>query len=490
MIMIARRFSLLRQLAWAATLAVGFGTLWFVVVSLLATWFREAWQGGNWPPQQLLLVRSDGTLLIQSIPHENRTEATLRDLNGRIHEDTGGNNWLPPVDVTGEDPKTGYLSPRSGWDSRLKPFVDEQEPTVNWFFVHDGKPEGAGYFVGYERTSNRRIGFLGMSAFRTDPAPPADWIPVYGEPRSSASLSIYSGHGFSLRPDRWDVPPRWVYVPSGNHLRMVDLAARTITTVFETPEPIVAAGIPWLAALSAGHPAKEQSILVRTTREIVELDQKYHVIKVFTVPTEVDPRSQLQWYEMGNGQAIAIFSPHWSTKEPVNRSRRMVYRIAGDGAIQEQFELDLQTGVPVPNKQTEAFQLAMGLPAPALLVVVDLMIETGIDEVQGYQATLSALLKNSGPALIAVLTWSLILAIMAWRRSRAFGLSRQEQITWAVFVLLFGLSAYAGFLLHRRWPIRLPCPDCHARVPRDRAACAECGTRFPDPSLQGIEIFA
>ena len=30
-------------------------------------------------------------------------------------------------------------------------FVNEQEPTVNWFFVHDGKPDGAGYFVAYER---------------------------------------------------------------------------------------------------------------------------------------------------------------------------------------------------------------------------------------------------------------------------------------------------------------------------------------------------
>ena len=83
-----------------------------------------------------------------------------------------------------------------------------------------------------------------------------------------------------------------------------------------------------------------------------------------------------------------------------------------------------------------------------------------------------------------------ILAVLAWRRSRAFGLSRKERITWTVFVLLFGLPAYVGFLLYRRWPIRLPCPNCQARVPRDRMACAECGTRFPDPGLKGIEIFA
>ena len=72
--------------------------------------------------------------------------------------------------------------------------MNEREPTVNWFFVHDGKPDGAGYFAAYERTSNRRVGFIGMSGFRKGPVPAADWIPVRGEPTSSAPVSIYSGH--------------------------------------------------------------------------------------------------------------------------------------------------------------------------------------------------------------------------------------------------------------------------------------------------------
>ena len=55
--------------------------------------------------------------------------------------------------------------------------MNEREPTVNWFFVRDEKPDGAGYFVAYERKSNRRVGFIGMSGFRIDPVPRADWIP-------------------------------------------------------------------------------------------------------------------------------------------------------------------------------------------------------------------------------------------------------------------------------------------------------------------------
>ena len=95
--------------------------------------------------------------------------------------------------------------------------MNEREPTVNWFFVHDGKPDGAGYFVGYERVSNRRVGFIGLSGFRADPVPADEWIPVRGElivdysQLSSAPVSINSGHAWVLRPDRWDVPPRLVY---------------------------------------------------------------------------------------------------------------------------------------------------------------------------------------------------------------------------------------------------------------------------------------
>ena len=65
-----------------------------------------------------------------------------------------------------------------------------------------------------------------------------------------------------------------------------------------------------------------------------------------------------------------------------------------------------------------------------------------------------------------------------------------SRVAWAVFVLLFGLPAYVGFLLYRRWPIRLalselPCSGS----PRP---CGLRGVRntLPGSGLKGIEIFA
>jgi hypothetical protein len=324
-----------------------------------------------------------------------------------------------------------------------------------------------------------------MSGFRSGPVPTADWIPVRGKPESSLPAWIYSSRRWVGRSERWDVPPRWVFVPSGNDLRKVDLNTRTIKTVFETREPIVDAGVPMIASWSVGHPTKEQPVLVRTTGQIYELDQQDRVIKVFAIPTEIDRRSTVQWYETVNGQSIAVFS-----RDSNQASKQVVYRIADDGAIQEQFELDLQTGSSVQNKQADAFGRAFVILAPAILFAVELLHQIAFDEIESYPAAFTALLKNSGPSLIAVLALSLILAVMAWRRSRAFGLSRKERTGWVLFVLLFGLPAYVGFLLYRHWTIRLPCPNCHARVPRDRVECAECGRRFREASLKGIEIFA
>jgi hypothetical protein len=490
MIMIARKFPLLRQLAWAATLATGFGALWLLLAVWLGTSIQQAWPGGNRPVYERLEVRSDGTPLIRSISRDDLSRETYRDLKGVVQDAPDRDELLPGVQLFGARETPGFFSPQPGWAERLTPFVDEREPLVNWFFVHDGKPDGAGYFAAYERTSNRRVGFIGMSGFRSGPVPADDWIPVRGQPKSSAPVSIYSGHSWVLRPAAGDVPPRLVYLPSGSQLRQADLAARTVATVFETPEPIESVGIPTLAYWSSGHSTTAQPILVRTTRQIHELDQQHHVIKVFTLPADVDRRSWVDWYKIKSGQAIAVVGPRWSTGQPDNVSRQLVYRITGDGAIEDQFAVDLQTGSSAPDKATQAFQMALGLPAPAMLIAIGLFLVIATDQPQSFPAAVTALLRETGPSLIAVLALSIVLGILVQRRSRAFGLSRREQIAWSVFVLLFGLPAYVGFRLYRRWPIRQPCPNCHAQAPCDRVACAECGMRFPGPSLKGTEVFA
>jgi hypothetical protein len=500
MIMMARTFSLLRQVLWAATLASGFGTFWLVILLWLTTSVQEAWQGTDGLKQESLVVTADGTPLIRSVPISNFSLGTYRDLSGRPHDAPETGELLQGVTMPGELEAPGFFSGSPGWEQRLKIFVDAPQPTVNWFFVHDGKPLGAGYFVGYERISNRRVGYIGLNGFRSAPVPAAEWIPVRGDLIkdyaywSSAPIGIYSGR-LPLSVARSDLPPQLVYVPSGNRLRLVDLAVRQVSTVFEAPEPIESPGIPtlssWSGTLASGsgaHAAKELPILVRTRHQIYTLSRKHNVIRAFAIPTEADRRNTVTWYEIGNGQAIVEFGRHTSTGEADNVTNLVAYQIASDGTIQNRLDVSLQTGAAPTNRTVLQMQVFLSLPSPASLVVVEPFFVRKSH--QSYIAAVLSLVGSFWPSLLAALILASILAIMAWRRSRSSGLPKRERTAWAVFVLVFGFPAFVGFLICRRWPIRLACPTCYARPPRDRAACAECGTSFPEPSPRGIEVFA
>ncbi len=168
----------------------------------------------------------------------------------------------------------------------------------------------------------------------------------------------------------------------------------------------------------------------------------------------------------------------------------MIYQIASDGTIQDQFEVILTADSQATSERMGGFFEAFVLPVPAVLVAIEPFIVTGDGSSENFAAAFSASVKAHWPQLLGVFAVALVLAAMVYRRSRLFGLPKRQQIAWAVFVFLLGLPAYVGYLLHRRWPFRQPCPRCQRSAPRDRSACTECGDGFPEPARTGIEIFA
>jgi hypothetical protein len=496
MMAISHRYSLVRQIVWATTLATGFGTVWFVLVAWLATAIQESWQGSGrrWPHREQLVIRSDGTPLIELYQWDelSRLTTTYRDLKGVAQKSTETTELIAAIFMPGEHPPAGRFAGEPSWLERLKYFVNDREPNAAWYFVHDGKPEGAGYFVGYDRVSHQRIGFIGLSGARSDPVPAGEQIPGVQSHLSdqsqwsSAPQWIFWNRNAEFRADGFDLPPRLVYVPSGKQLRVVDLAAGTITTIFEAPEAIESPGVATVTNLtnrSGGKPEREQPVLVRTRQFIYALDRSHKVVRRFTIPEEIDPRSAVSWYEIPAGQAIAVFSD-WSTYHS------LLYRIGADGTILERSEVALQQGTVSSSEASTLVVEFLGLPSPAFIGVIQPLILMGPDPAHSYLAALTTLITKLWPALLGVIALSVLLAIIAWRRCVSFGLSWRERVAWPVFVLVLGLPAFAGFLLSRRWVVRWPCSTCHARVPRDRDECTKCGTRFPDPALLGIEIFA
>jgi hypothetical protein len=488
---------LLRRLMVAATLGAGFGTLWLVLVLWLGMAFFEARAARDPRPREDLAVTPDGTPLIASRPFDNLSLTTYRDLSGQVRDVPDQRDLVQMRYVSGEGQIVGFFASGLGWEERLGVFADEREPAVNWFFVHDGQPAGAGYFVGYERKTQRRVGTIGRAGFRGDGTPPNERIAVRGavlrgdSAWSSALLSISAPRGLALRPERGDLPPRFVHVPSGRALLRVDLHARSVAVLFEAPEPIVTVGTPTLSAYSYGRITTDRPILVRTRSTLYALGHDGKVRLTFTIPPEINRQGDVWWYDVSDGGAVVTIERRPSPEMVAQGlTDVLIYRLLPGGLVEEPVPVRLRGSPPAMTQRTELFLMATALPAPVILAALEPAVVMQEPRWRSYVSAVGVVLREWWPPLVATAGLSALLAWVTSRWSRHFGHAPRERAAWTALVLLFGLPAFVGFWLHRRWPVRMPCPACRELAPRDRTLCAECGAEFPEPSLQGVEIFA
>jgi hypothetical protein len=83
---------------------------------------------------------------------------------------------------------------------------------------------------------------------------------------------------------------------------------------------------------------------------------------------------------------------------------------------------------------------------------------------------------------------SAFLAMQVYKRhKRCYG---DNAVAWAIFVFLWGVPGYIGYLAHRRWPVMERCSNCIKETPRDRDDCLHCHTPFPPPARVATEIIA
>ena len=134
----------------------------------------------------------------------------------------------------------------------------------------------------------------------------------------------------------------------------------------------------------------------------------------------------------------------------------------------------------------------MGVAMPscgtlAALISINPWMNQDLRDSVDYSVALAKALSEMWDVLLLTGIIGIILACLCYRRQRKYGLP--WTVPWMAFVLLFGVPAYLGYLFHRSWPARLPCPSCGQPAPRDRSACLACGRDFPPPALKGIEVF-
>ena len=240
--MTAHKGSLVGRMLWALIIGGGFGTIWLAAVMIVGQLLIAQWRNGE-PrrrtiPEQLIITTDGRALLRGSFALGQpagycRLDGTPVAERADIRQADSLSVWhmREPNQV---DAPYFFLNALGGrdWDWRLRAFLDELHPDNVWYLVHDGRTDGAGYFVGYDKVEKRRIGFIGQSGFSLVRPPQKDWFPVERHLVRSPLYKLWTSIGVSKgllgveldSSEKSPIPPHLVFVPSGRELKQVDLS--------------------------------------------------------------------------------------------------------------------------------------------------------------------------------------------------------------------------------------------------------------------------
>jgi hypothetical protein len=452
----------------AVILAAGAGAAWAAIL-----WIIFGIAGNFFSPRSYegLLVLPDGTPLIQT---SSAAGTTYRTLDGKPADIADIEQQLNGAILLGREDTARHGVP---WSKRIVRLNGAQDATA-WFFLHDGRSDGRGYFEGYDKRTKFTTGYIGRKGFRNDVPPPEEQFPVDAG-RMNRDLSLLEGRSYSGY-DKPGLLPAWtVYLLADDGLVAVNLKSHKVSVVLEEPN-VISCGV--LTTMKTSSPQSiatvRQTIAVRLPDRVVMLDASGKRVQSYALPEELR-HIDLCWYELPDGKALVADCD----------ANKELYWLDATGRLTRHE----RTGLQPPWSIVRIYKAIISVAAPCPGLVTGVIVAHPWDrpdrpESMEYSVALGQAMAAWWPYLLAMWIASAMLAALGYRRQRRYGLPWTA--LWTTLVLLFGVPAYLGYLAHRSWPARLPCPNCGQLAPRDRACCAGCGREFPGPTPKGIEVFA
>jgi hypothetical protein len=477
---------LFQPLVLAGVLAGGFAVAWAV----LGLWAVQVGEhlGGPRRPVEGLLFLPDGTARVNCYagPYEG---PHYRDLEG---------NPTPPPENEAVGTFIGArlpaaLSDRPG--DNIRSFSDGGWPAVYWYFICDSRPDGAGYFVGYDSKSKVCVGCLGTAGFRTGPLPAGEQIlftgTTWGDDARVYCMQQDRGptdhprqrptgrapHG-SLSP--WDV----YVLGTGGKIYHADLRARTLNLILDEPRLRSAELLAGLPDNVRGTPTW---LVTRTDDRVLVLDERGGVLGRYPIPEALRGRE----FTFGRTTAgEAVMYAHGPMDALATQVEYRICWVTPGGRCREA-GVTLAQNAPMVSQRVWA---GLVVPAPVVLGGIiaawrpSELLQEGL--AASYPEALGRALREFRPALVIAALAAAALAWLCYRRQVRYGAMGVQRVVWPLFVLALGLPGWVGYRFGRTWSVLESCPACGAAVPRDRDGCARCTAAFPAPALKGTELFA
>ena len=483
---------IVRPLVLALTLTVGLGIVWGFLAVWLGTIAKSIAPSKH--VSRRLSVLTDGTPYLAVY---RRGSSQVHNLDGELVELDGPESTINSTQLgNGVRKPNGWSWLRPSWRARLESFSVTGRTEQLWYFIHDGRREGVGYFVGYDRTNSECLGFLGTDGWEENRPPQDRCFPLRfdnyaygGDGITSAQTYRYPLGYYTFSEDRNIRWPTWaVAVRMGPKVVMVNLRDKTVESLFENPDLVAVACAQRLA--NEGNSGNyEQLIAMRLPEKVAFLSLEGEPVTEYTIPEDFRAEP-LAVYLIPNNKAIFATA----SNDPIlGRETATLIWTTPEGHELDRKEVTMTESKPAQTASVAGWSAAGVCPAPGPLVPV-LLFGVGPDAEKRrhpkwtYMQAFQESCRQMPLVLIGVVSLGAVLSWLCVRRQRRFALPWTK--TWATFVFLFGVPGYLGYLAHRRWPVREACTECHEVAPRDRDVCPFCETPFPEPEPKGIEVFA
>ena len=487
-------------IAAALVVVAGVAVIWGVVVAWSGYLISFAWQGSE-RVYESMQVMADGTPVIQSSIMREPYDRTFRTLEGEPITPTR-EDWLTGAYFERPLAPPGLVEMPIGWRQRIAGLSSFERPPVGWYLVRDEEPLGRAYFVGYDEFSKLRIGYIGRNGFRRALPPKKEWFDLarhqlgwWGPLASTGNVQYGSrAYNYSLPAEEQRLPPWLAFLIDGERLLEVDLRARTVRTVYESPGLLAVAGVTEPPALPADAASPTTAnrreslvsrIAVRTSNRIVILDPPTGDKWEFVLPESLRS-TPVYAYTIGSDQLLLQWGHGAYSWNPTELGW-----LEPDGTFARRETVTLAGHQPLPERQ------AAWIAAPIVPVPIGWLAGIGVGmPLQFLQTNVAAtysdglfrIIRPTWPPLLAVLAIGFVLAWWTYWLQRRY--RRPATGVWCAFVLLFGVPGFLAYWIEHRRPKMEACVECGQLVPRDREACAACESEFPAPPRVGTEIFA
>lgn len=482
-----------RPLVLALTLTVGLGVVW----GFLAVWLGTI-ANSIAPSKHIsrrLSVLTDGTPYLSV--YQRGMGSQVHNLDGELVELDGPEGTINCAQLgNGARKPIRWAWGPPNWRTRLESFSVTGRKEQFWYFIHDGRQEGVGYFVGYDKFNSECLGFLGTDGWEQQRPTQERCFPLKlndyaygGDGITSAQTYRYPLGYYAFSDNRNIGWPTWaVAVRMGPKVVMVNLRDRTVEPLFEDPNLVAVACAQRLS--NEGNSGNyEQLIAMRLPEKVAFLSLEGELVTEYAIPEEFRAEP-VAVYLIPDSRAIFATA----SNDPIlGRESATLIWTTRDAQELNRKEVTMTESEPARTARVSGWMAAGVCPAPGPLVPV-LLFGVGPEAEKRrhpkwtYMQAFQESCRQMPLVLLGVVILGAVLSWLCVLRQRRYGLPWTR--TWASFVFLFGVPGYLAYLAHRRWPVRKACTECHEAAPRDRDACPFCETPFPEPEPKGIEVFA